>query len=67
MAYFVVEMALRNGEGPVTDGTHDVVVWEVWNEDLVSVATFSTMEAAEYAARVINEDLYHARRYGSGV
>jgi hypothetical protein len=58
MKYFVMEMPVTaDGQGPATEEETARVLYELWNPDLVTVATFDTYAEAQRAADIINEDL----------
>jgi hypothetical protein len=58
MKYFVMEMPVTaDGDGPATVDETARVLYELWNQDLVTIATFDTYAEAQRAADIINEDL----------
>ncbi len=54
--YFAIPMPVNeNGEGPVTDGTHARIIWQVWDDCNCTVSEHETQHDAVEAAAAYNE------------
>lgn len=62
--YFVIVMPLNhNGQGPITKGLMNVnrITWEVWTQELSSVASFEYLPDAIQECERLNEEYYNSR------